>query len=109
MRTWMLFIFFFKQKTGYEMRISDWSSDVCSSDLHGTEVGMLATVDEGGAAAGELGVGEGFDNVDGRFEGNGLGVHVLFSSCVNENKLSESHDVSQRKQSTLRRLVLVQS
>src|SRR3546814_2209513 len=33
-------IFFFKQKTAYEMRISDWSSDVCSSDLlgkgHGT-------------------------------------------------------------------------
>src|SRR3546814_8742101 len=29
----LLFIFFFKQKTAYEMRISDWSSDVCSSDL----------------------------------------------------------------------------
>src|SRR3546814_19841019 len=29
-----LFFFFFKQKTAYEMRISDWSSDVCSSDLH---------------------------------------------------------------------------
>src|SRR3546814_4927901 len=29
------FIFFFKQKTAYEMRISDWSSDVCSSDLSG--------------------------------------------------------------------------
>src|SRR3546814_7077603 len=28
-----LFFFFFKQKTAYEMRISDWSSDVCSSDL----------------------------------------------------------------------------
>src|SRR3546814_1986907 len=27
------FFFFFKQKTSYEMRISDWSSDVCSSDL----------------------------------------------------------------------------
>src|SRR3546814_12908277 len=27
--------FFFKQKTAYEMRISDWSSDVCSSDLEG--------------------------------------------------------------------------
>src|SRR3546814_4544227 len=27
--------FFFKQKTAYEMRISDWSSDVCSSDLNG--------------------------------------------------------------------------
>src|SRR3546814_8235641 len=30
-----LFVFFFKQKTAYEMRISDWSSDVCSSDLLG--------------------------------------------------------------------------
>src|SRR3546814_7743547 len=29
-----MFVFFFKQKTAYEMRISDWSSDVCSSDLH---------------------------------------------------------------------------
>src|SRR3546814_2629224 len=29
------FFFFFKQKTAYEMRISDWSSDVCSSDLVG--------------------------------------------------------------------------
>src|SRR3546814_11787962 len=29
----MSFVFFFKQKTAYEMRISDWSSDVCSSDL----------------------------------------------------------------------------
>src|SRR3546814_10746407 len=30
---YMLCFFFFKQKTAYEMRISDWSSDVCSSDL----------------------------------------------------------------------------
>src|SRR3546814_11416808 len=29
----MCFFFFFKQKTAYDMRISDWSSDVCSSDL----------------------------------------------------------------------------
>src|SRR3546814_6378012 len=28
-----MFFFFFKQKTAYDMRISDWSSDVCSSDL----------------------------------------------------------------------------
>src|SRR3546814_3899696 len=32
MYVWCIF-FFFKQKTAYEMRISDWSSDVCSSDL----------------------------------------------------------------------------
>src|SRR3546814_4388433 len=29
----MVIVFFFKQKTAYELRISDWSSDVCSSDL----------------------------------------------------------------------------
>src|SRR3546814_7147853 len=28
-----IYVFFFKQKTAYELRISDWSSDVCSSDL----------------------------------------------------------------------------
>src|SRR3546814_3383169 len=39
----MLFLFFFKQKTAYEMRISDWSSDVCSSDLAGThQLGITA-------------------------------------------------------------------
>src|SRR3546814_4470474 len=32
-----LAVFFFKQKTAYEVRISDWSSDVCSSDLHATD------------------------------------------------------------------------
>src|SRR3546814_3263788 len=30
---WLTLFFFFKQKTAYELRISDWSSDVCSSDL----------------------------------------------------------------------------
>src|SRR3546814_10572595 len=33
MRHSFFYFFFFKQKTAYEMRISDWSSDVCSSDL----------------------------------------------------------------------------
>src|SRR3546814_10876115 len=37
MSVWLCF-FFFKQKTAYEMRISDWSSDVCSSDLAGRRV-----------------------------------------------------------------------
>src|SRR3546814_10466022 len=38
----MLFfvVFFCKQKTAYEMRISDWSSDVCSSDLQALEGGL---------------------------------------------------------------------
>src|SRR3546814_1339624 len=33
--------FFFKQKTEYEMRISDWISDVCSSDLKGAVIGTV--------------------------------------------------------------------
>src|SRR3546814_3971043 len=35
---YVLMFFFFKQKTAYEMRISDWSSDVCSSDLRAVEI-----------------------------------------------------------------------
>src|SRR3546814_5933703 len=40
---WLIIVlFFFKQKTAYEMRISDWSSDVCSSDLPSTEIVPVA-------------------------------------------------------------------
>src|SRR3546814_3384211 len=47
----MLF-FFFKQKTAYEMRISDWSSDVCSSDLAvGHDQAGADRTDEDGKAA----------------------------------------------------------
>src|SRR3546814_3581764 len=49
-----VFFFFFKQKTAYEMRISDWSSDVCSSDL-GVLVLRL-----------RLGAGRGGDRVPGQ-------------------------------------------
>src|SRR3546814_1477673 len=38
--------FFFKQKTAYEMRISDWSSDVCSSDLVALEESPMRANDE---------------------------------------------------------------
>src|SRR3546814_3050781 len=45
---WMIFcfFFFFKQKTAYEMRISDWSSDVCSSDLRSPKSDAKATLDK---------------------------------------------------------------
>src|SRR3546814_5298807 len=36
-------VFFFKQKTAYEMRISDWSSDVCSSDLKPADLNQVAS------------------------------------------------------------------
>src|SRR3546814_14055191 len=37
--------YFFKQKTAYEMRISDWSSDVCSSDLSSFDLGISIFMD----------------------------------------------------------------
>src|SRR3546814_9684851 len=42
-----MFFFFFKQKTAYEMRISDWSSDVCSSDLVAFAVSWVAIRQKG--------------------------------------------------------------
>src|SRR3546814_3910454 len=61
-----MFVFFFKQKTAYEMRISDWSSDVCSSDLGLLELGhadhalALAGGQQGGLVdqVREVGAGE---------------------------------------------------
>src|SRR3546814_11313603 len=47
-------MFFFKQKTAYEMRISDWSSDVCSSDLRDQHLlGAALQVFAGGLLGGE--------------------------------------------------------
>src|SRR3546814_1225237 len=43
----LFFVFFFKQKTAYEMRISDWSSDVCSSDLATGEIKPRASKQTG--------------------------------------------------------------
>src|SRR3546814_14530292 len=40
----MFIFFFFKQKTAYEMRISDWSSDVCSSDLLNVSPDVLRVI-----------------------------------------------------------------
>src|SRR3546814_3510900 len=48
--SFFVMFFFFKQKTAYEMRISDWSSDVCSSDL----LGHRSLLDEFGGLSAEL-------------------------------------------------------
>src|SRR3546814_6884474 len=58
-------IFFFKQKTAYEMRISDWSSDVCSSDLHalGRGGGDIDVVDTDPGAAGDREIGRRVEDV----------------------------------------------
>src|SRR3546814_12569261 len=48
--------FFFKQKTAYEMRIRDWSSDVCSSDLPSVPVRLAELMKEAGLPDGLLSV-----------------------------------------------------
>src|SRR3546814_8932590 len=53
--------FFFKQKTAYEMRISDWSSDVCSSDL----IGHHMAPDEGEGDVFEFSPGGGAGHIGG--------------------------------------------
>src|SRR3546814_5938170 len=52
-RCWFCLFFFFKQKTAYEMRISDWSSDVCSSDL---ECATQKVTEAGGPKPATIGV-----------------------------------------------------
>src|SRR3546814_10726923 len=73
-----LFFFFFKQKTAYEMRISDWSSDVCSSDLAARQEGS------GGAAVGDGARGvpgaAQAARVDGRSEERRVGKECV-STC----------------------------
>src|SRR3546814_4683506 len=75
-----MLVFFFKQKTAYEMRISDWSSDVCSSDLDRGFVendAASADVDDGvhGAEVDGDVIGVGRKAVE-EAHGGGLGFHA---------------------------------
>src|SRR3546814_5709881 len=58
--------FFFRQKTAYEMRISDWSSDVCSSDLQEVAMDQHRVPPVIGQIESELGQLHRFRNVDRR-------------------------------------------
>src|SRR3546814_4397733 len=53
---WICFLFF-KQKTAYEMRISDWSSDVCSSDLVHQQSDVVVEVEDTVAQADAASIG----------------------------------------------------
>src|SRR3546814_10677888 len=84
----LLIFFFFKQKTAYEMRISDWSSDVCSSDLTDEILERAAFLGRRHLELMEVGRGRGLgqgrlvadENLDGnivgsRVDGAALGEH----------------------------------
>src|SRR3546814_8974975 len=72
--------FFFKQKTAYEMRISDWSSDVCSSDLPlraGRAVGFAVDLDEFFARHAGIDDADAHDRFHGLAHSVDLGAQVL--------------------------------
>src|SRR3546814_6578702 len=76
--------FFFKQKTAYEMRISDWSSDVCSSDLDRWETSVAGFEDVLKVQAGVVGNIDGartaMSNIVGRSEERRVGKECV-STC----------------------------
>src|SRR3546814_4963712 len=81
----MFFFFFFKQKTAYEMRISDWSSDVCSSDLFDPGFfvdGWTGAVDANIASKGGAREDDGYDatvdipHIGGQLRGRALDGHA---------------------------------
>src|SRR3546814_13197712 len=81
----MFLFFFFKQKTAYEMRISDWSSDVCSSDLLDLEklFEPVQTLDRGGVGQPVI-VVESLDCFEERhflFGGHGVGQMMILPRC----------------------------
>src|SRR3546814_4635526 len=76
----LLFFFFFKQKTAYEMRISDWSSDVCYSDLvRGCSGAGLAFAVDDELERGELAQAHGAAGVEllGRYADLGAEAELL--------------------------------
>src|SRR3546814_8269635 len=94
----LVFFFFFKQKTAYEMRISDWSSDVCSSDLQFWKIafGLFAC----GYSMNLLGIhgvpmlmDHGFDAMTGSFGIGLIGFAAIFSTLV----LGRMSDIIPRK------------
>src|SRR3546814_7320095 len=82
------YLFFCKQKTAYEMRISDWSSDVCSSDLSKADPATMRLVTEGrngswacASCHGALGQGsETVPRIAGRSEERRVGQECV-STC----------------------------
>src|SRR3546814_1125960 len=95
------FVFFFKQKTAYEMRISDWSSDVCSSDLYSVHAGR-----EPGfhldAGAGRAGPGNPVPAIAVAIYGAEVRRRALFAVPGLEDRRSEERRVGKECVSTCR-------
>src|SRR3546814_4645614 len=91
--------FFFKQKTAYEMRISDWSSDVCSSDLAARGLALARwkprLVDARGGGRGPGGLVGGDDNDLGLVVGDGGQQLAVFG--LRKGEFGVGQKVAERK------------
>src|SRR3546814_3581486 len=95
--------FFFKQKTAYEMRISDWSSDVCSSDLAGADLAGQRHLGDAGVAGQRLaGLGEALHHVEDAVGQPGLGVDLRQLQRAERGQLGrlEDHGIAADRKST---------
>src|SRR3546814_16183029 len=92
----VVFFFFFKQKTAYELRISDWSSDVCSSDL---KPACAASAAQGSGVRAPS-----RDRVSGQFlrASGSLTSSKGISTCPSPNSRSEERRVGKECVSTCR-------
>src|SRR3546814_16453064 len=104
--------FFFKQKTAYEMRISDWSSDVCSSDLDGDRIEQIAVaveIDAGIGLAADIAEQRGTADVAAIFVAGGraaaVRLHILVARIDRQDETvgrSEERRVGKECVSTCR-------
>src|SRR3546814_4754999 len=83
--------FFFKQKTAYEMRISDWSSDVCSSDLIQLKAENLVKVYKRRAVVDHVSFDVRQGEIVGLLGPNGAGKTTSFYMIVGLIKPNEGH------------------
>src|SRR3546814_5296642 len=116
-----VYIFLFKQKTAYEMRISVWSSDVCSSDLLpvGVDDDRVALADQGDGAAlvgfrrdvaddhapgpaGEPAIGDEADAFaqSAPDDGRGRGQHLRHPGPALRPEIAQHQDVARDRKST---------
>src|SRR3546814_19787993 len=84
--SWLYSLFFCKQKTAYEIRISDWSSDVCSSDL---------LIPHGSGGVGDELVGEALARLDAELGHVGHAVH--FPGPALQNSMPVDRVVERRQ------------
>src|SRR3546814_9062173 len=92
----MLCFFFFKKKTAYEMRISDWSSDVCSSDLrvHTRLFSEKPVVDPNAPPTGNSGNAGNTDNGDDADSGPKLSATLVDELATQRRQILVAHVAS---------------